>query len=230
MVTAPTAEQLAGWYGDWEEAVVVWDGVEYPVPAQYYSGVMKCIGDMSLITGGASTGEPFIIALGDASIMGADTCMIYSLLDDAPEDAANAGAIYHTVAMRIVTKKIHPLDPKFIESVPWDKVTDRPFGLVPARTIVAQVDATFTIEDDGAFMAICNLDMLEPNKKYIVSWDGSEFVLTSQVASNNKNTFALITGNTMFFTGAGVDTGEPFAIYQFYESGALFTYVASNAV
>lgn len=236
-INTPESGWLETWTSDWSSATVTWDGTSYICKPQFLSGV-KFVGDIGLMMGGASTGEPFIIAMGDEHAFGSDMVLIYSL-EDVPTDILpsqtltftavdgtsyysasvdtlslvsdneylityngehrltatsyvssdtsyvgvgnpsilglgdNTGVAFfiytatasdgtqssavvttdgavsytvsvvyapnvtHTVSLSLVINPITTIDPKFLGDVPWDKITNKPFGVIAAGAVVA---------------------------------------------------------------------------------------------
>ncbi|MBO5435879.1 hypothetical protein J6A31_08805 [bacterium] len=141
----PTAEQLALWLSDWTNAEFTWGETTYTCQPQYVQG-MKCIGNVEAAMGTGDNGMPFVFMMADAATAGANICMIMSLEDAPPEDTTTESTVYHDIAMSMEQQTIVTLDPKFLGDVPWDKITNKPFGDVAAGSVAVE-ETTVTIVD-----------------------------------------------------------------------------------
>lgn len=138
----PTTEYLAFWGGEWNAATLTWDGVDYVCEAQYIEGI-KCIGNIGVMMGTGNTGEPFIMMMADAATLGEDICIIYDVATVPSEETTDGAQVTHDIKLSLEMQEIHTLDPKFIGSVEWKKVTGAPFGDIAAGAVF--VDETITM-------------------------------------------------------------------------------------
>ena len=174
-IFTPSAEQLALWQSDWDNATVTYNGTVYVCEPKDMTG-MKVIGNVDLLMGTGDNGIPFVITVADAAMMGEDIGIIMSVTD-FPSDPENASPITYNVGCRIASTEIIPIDPKFIDDVSWDKISDKPFYEMKAGTVV--VDTTTVdcnTEFDGMYMATID----EPDigaHLYVVEFDGKTYEL-----------------------------------------------------
>lgn len=87
--------------------------------------------------------------------------------------------ITHTISLSALGDSVHTLDPKFLGDVPWDKVSNKPFGTIPAGSVF--VNETITIgpvSDDSiniAPMSTINTDNFVIDALYVVSINGVNY-------------------------------------------------------
>lgn len=161
----PPASYIDTWASDWDTAKVTWDGTIYTTSAKYMGG-MKVIGNLDAYMGIGNSGEPFIGFLADEATYGQDILLVGSLLDLPPEDPANAPVIEHEVSVVLMMNNIKTLDSKFIGDVPWDKVTNKPFGVIPAGAVVA--DESIVVTSELVPLTTLNADNIIMDAQYDV--------------------------------------------------------------
>ena len=156
--------------------IVNWDGKEYPcVGKEYVTDELTsvCIGDVSSLTGGESTGEPFAVVM-----VPGDHARIYR----------HIGNITTKISVTEIKEVVHPMDKEFIpdgvgvtdynklenrpvgkevthsDTLTWDGNTD---GLVSAVEVLFKVsDAVPTKEDcaNGLSLTIAGQTMTVPGE------------------------------------------------------------------
>ena len=159
---------LNKWLEDWTVARVTWDGVVYECEAQIIRND-KLVGNVDSLVGG-DNGLPFLVNC--YSIEGGGAVFGVMAVNDETEST-------HEVSISVLTYSIDHLDTKFIKSIPWKKISDKPFDMTPAGTIVAKGTEDFAMPFDGAFATVVNEITLENNTPYIVEFDGSSYQVTT---------------------------------------------------
>lgn len=111
--------------------IVNWDGKEYPcVGKEYVTDELTsvCIGDVSSLTGGESTGEPFAVVM-----VPGDHARIYK----------RSGTTFTKISVTEIKDVVHPMDKDLLPDdlgggvTSWNDLTDKPFGetVVPGDTL-----------------------------------------------------------------------------------------------
>ena len=147
-------EMVTEWNKNWTSCKLVWDGTEYicePQEMEVGDGTsIKSVGDINfLMTGVRTEGAPPVVLaiLIDAGepIVGA-----YSLLDTVAE-GTEVGSIVatHTISISLNIKEIAQINPKFIPDISWDKISNKPFEILPAGTVAA--DGPIVINEEAEF-------------------------------------------------------------------------------
>lgn len=111
-----------------EPYTVYWDGTTYECVAQDASSLMTgCIVLGNATAWGLSgNNEPFVI--GVFNNIGAS---YFSTTDTEDGGSHSVGIIYNA-------KENYKLNSEYISDVPWDKISDKPFGNIPAGTVVLE--------------------------------------------------------------------------------------------
>lgn len=176
------------------EYKVFWRGSEYYNIATSYTS-----DDASYI----AIGNPSILGLGDDN--GFEYFIYVKTLGDSTQicevvsnqSGASFGIVYapdttHNVALTMNQQGIVTIDPKYIESVSWDKVTDKPFGKITAGTIIipaTKVNITSPFEDDLYYAIVQNMglsDHIRDGGIYLVNIDGITFEANGYVYSTGE--------------------------------------------
>ena len=169
----PPTEYLEIWNGNWNTATLTWDGVDYVCSPQYVQGV-KCIGNIGIMMGTGDTGEPFMMMLADAATFGEDICMIYDVATVPSEGTTDGAQITHDVALSLSMQEIHKIDPKYIGSIEWKKITGAPFGTIPAGSVFVDETVTMCAISTDSTMNVTSLTTMNEN----VVVDDAEYVVT----------------------------------------------------
>lgn len=175
---------------------------------------IKFIGNIDILMG-SDSGVPFLLGLVSAAQTGApvDMFMIMSVYDH-PSDPANAPDITHNVECLTTATDIATIDPKYIKEVSWNKITDRPFGMAPAGTVILD---TVTIncsdlEYDELYAGAVNArDIRQPlgNYLYAVEFDGVQQTVTGEMNYYDENSYFKIECDNFSFDVYSLLNGEP---------------------
>lgn len=125
-----------------KEYIVTWDGIEYPIIAQDYvmdagDGTMVSLGivlgDLGLMTGGVSTGEPFIIMRLHPEfmeLMGGISAMAISILGESS----------FTMSIAYDGEIVHKLDNKYLD-LGWLPIIKKVEEvIIPETTVTVQAE------------------------------------------------------------------------------------------
>lgn len=124
-VTKPVTLTLGGQY------IVNWDGKEYPcVGKEYVTDEMTsvCIGDVSSLTGGESTGEPFAVVMIPAD-MAAE-------LGYSARIYRHKGTTFTKISVTEIKEVVHPMDKALLPDDLGGSVTEA--GKIEALVVLAQ--------------------------------------------------------------------------------------------
>lgn len=195
--------------------LVNWDDKEYQcVGKEYVTEEMTsvCIGDVSSLTGGESTGEPFAVVMIPA---------------DMTAELGYYARIYKhsgmlsvaTITVTEVKDVVHPMDKDLLPPDLAGGVTDyndlknRPFGSDGMKTVEILPETTVEIDPDGGVGAITDTSVTaaKEGQAYTVNWNGTNYHCTARAYVTEGITAGNLLGNAGAMTG-GEDTGEPFVI------------------
>lgn len=169
------------------------DGTEYHVYYNYLTNKSVAVsyvtddatyiglGDPSIMGLGDSTGDNYFIYTKTASDGTVSSAVVASSEWFCDVSIAYAPDTTHNVSVSLNTENIKCLDSKFIPNVPWNKISDKPFGDAYAGTVV--VDET-TVDcqmqfNDGIYANIISTIGLINGSKYSVEFDGGTYELTA---------------------------------------------------
>ena len=176
--------------------VVVWNGVEYTCTALDADGV--CVGNVGALTGGADTGEPFVIANAPA-----EEAAEYGFYGAAfPLDGSTE------VTLSIKAEVVKTIDTKYLPEAL--RFGDKKFD------VEVLPEETFAVE--GEENPISTPFSLTSGDTYLVTWNGAEYTCVAQTQPMEDIGAAFVVGNVAMLNGTG-DTGEPFVVLAF--PGAL---------
>ena len=172
-----------------EEYTVNWNGTDYKCTAHAYgdgtTDVAAAVGNIGLLTGGESTGEPFVIIAvfpEYVSQTGGVTNMVLNT-DGSTGD----------IPVSIKGKTLAYIDSKYIENMYYTESS------VKTLISIVTVAANNSVELDAS------LPLIEGNV-YTVAFNGTNYECT---AMNYNNLIYL--GN-LSLVGGDIDTGEPFFV------------------
>lgn len=172
-----------------EVYTVTWDGEAYECTAiktDITGNTKIVIGDTGMWGIGESNNMPFVIWADLNGNTGADV---------------TTWNVTHTFSIAMHENVLKRLDGKFLpEGLPYSETTT--IEIVPETTY------TFT---DGSVQMEGQID-LEVGQEYIVTWNGTDYTLTSFETTYNSMP-VLAVGNMGLF--GGTDTGEPFIVGNF---------------
>lgn len=178
-----------------DTCTVKWNGTEHICTAQIYaadgqSGV--ALGDLGLMTGGTSTGEPFMIICLDAATA-AESGLGFMVM---PLDGSASATL------SITSEAVKKLDMKFLpDGYPYMEMTD----ILPETTVEIDPDISQGVLPDVLDVKI--------GDTVTVKWNGAEYNCTVALFPNPEIPVPCI-GNIDAVGGTG-DTGEPFVILFF---------------
>lgn len=180
---------LNKWLEDWTIARVTWDGVVYECEPQMHEDD-KLVGNIDALLGG-DNGLPFLVSCYNIEGSGA----ALGIMPIPYQETEST----HEVSISVLTYSINHLDTKFIKSIPWKKISDKPFDMTPAGTIVAKGTEDFAMPFDGAFATVVNEITLENNTPYIVEFDGSSYQVTTTSLVTETDASIYYENEGMFF-------------------------------
>lgn len=157
-----------------EVYTINWDYDIQPYQAIAVSSGL-CIGDPQLIDSTlSSTGAPF--AIYTHTIDGETKTTIIASGSNSSYNVAimHTPTVYHDAKCSAEIVNIQTLDSKFINNVPWDKVSNKPFGWIPAGSVV--VDETFTFNSSADLIPLSiNSYNIVVDAEYQVYMDGTAY-------------------------------------------------------
>lgn len=186
---------------------VNWNGTEFECTAQVYvendiSGV--CLGNLSVMTGGTDTGEPFVIVCFDATTAaGIGAGVVFAPLDGSA-----------SVTLSITGEVVKTIDPKYLpKSLQFGEIQTEIF---PETTFEqAEIMATVPLIEGGI---------------YKVKYNGVEYICTCRSYTNDGLTIYVL-GNYDAFTGESEEgTGEPFVFLSAPSLGVCMVNVFDESV
>lgn len=176
---------------------IVYNGTEYSctgvdtaaIDPEMSGGVL--LGNISLLLGTGDTGEPFVIV---------GTPDMGTIINDV------TGAT--SISIAILSDVVHKLDNKFIDAE-WMATN----VITKGTTIIEEAEYTFNEQDVGYTLFLWNLQtQLIAGNKYIVSFDGKDYVLTASAVADT-----VCIGNLyMLAPSEFQNTYEPFVV-RYYD-------------
>ena len=115
-----------------ETYTYVWDGQEYTSVCVNTNGLLM-IGNTDALSGG-DNGQPVVIARDCNGGMIVDSPSWAAIFLTPPTDPDISGVYPCT----IIGSAIKTIDPKYISDVPWNKISDKPFGDIAAGTVICE--------------------------------------------------------------------------------------------
>ena len=210
-----------------EEYIVTWDDVEYLCIAHSFSG--EAIGNNGILTG--TTDEGFNA---DARFF------IWNSGIVMPYDIGE-----YTFKIEKAVKEVHKLDKKFLppmtETPDWEQNDPTATDYIKNRTHYSKIDvidtvlsSTTILVDDWNHNSYDDRDFysysftgftLNINKKYKVTWDNTEYILTPY-----GNEYDVYLGNDSIagWYGSSSNTGEPFCLNYESEYGNSIVSIDGN--
>ena len=187
---------------------VRWNDTDYICTAQVHEpqeGIQAAaLGDLGGMTGGESTGEPFVVIV----------------LDSATAAAVGAGVMFmaldgsETVTLSIVGEAVKKLDKKFLpeHSHSFKDLRDKPFYIEKGTTVILP-ETTAEVEPGSGEGMLLDVVDLKAGDTIVVKWNGAEYPCTVETYPDPEMP-VLCFGNIALLDGTG-DTGEPFIILSF---------------
>lgn len=121
-------EYVKLWEQDWETVTIVWEGQEYVCEPAMWNGI-KIAGNAPALTGTGNNNMPFVFGIGGLALFERNQILVASLFDTAPAT--------HKVALYMNQPNYVTLDSNYLD-VPWEKVSNKPFGDIAAGTVVVE--------------------------------------------------------------------------------------------
>ena len=180
---------------------ISYNGIEYNCKCINVEG-MFMLGNYGIEMGTGDTGEPFVIAC--QNVDGETMCAIMPL----------DGETSITISISI----IHKLDKKFLPDdiaggADWN-ANEGEAGYIKNRThydTISEIYPETTMALDSGGATLPSDFILELNKQYIISWNGTPYTCTAESVMIDTE-MAIVVGNIGVVMGIGSDTGEPFVI------------------
>jgi hypothetical protein len=151
----PTAEYTELWQSGWSKMILTWGETVYECEPKEVVG-MKVIGNVDAMLGTGNTGEPFVMGILEPPAI-PQRMMVIIDLESAPAGDGSFPTVLRNIAVSMVSREIHTIDPKFIADVSWDKISNKPFGDLAAGSAV--VDETVTLGAAGAITPLTTINV-----------------------------------------------------------------------
>ena len=170
--------------------IVNWNGVEYScLIKQEGDSSIRYLGNPAIGYGGADTGEPFCI---------------YIYVWEGWKFYGTGDPVSLTVSVDIAVPGIKPIDSKYLPDTSWHDIKDKPFGEIMDTLVFPEKQVQF----EGSSYTDYDVQFsLEPNKTYVVNWDGEDYVCDSVYTDWGSGRITVDVG--------GYD-GVPFRIRSYY--------------
>ena len=168
---SPTNELFQSLTGNSEIVRVMWDGTEY-----------ICVGNVDMILNGTDNGIPFLIMLvKDMEVSPGyyeDFFVIMSFVD-APSDTSSE--VLHNVSIEAEQISITTIDPKYIDNVSWEKISDKPFSETLAGTVIVDKAVDCSLQFSGDMYVAEIPELVIGDCSYNVELDGVAYELHANV-------------------------------------------------
>ena len=176
---------------------VNWDGTEYECVGAAFGEKAYVLGNLSILGGGADTGEPFIY--------------IYNIEQAVGQFSTHDTAASHTISVKTTAETVTPMAFDYMpEGYPTKSVQ---------TTMLMNEQVAFALmEEMGLYMAqLTNAFEIVGGQTYTVNWDGTEYECVGVVFN------AIPALGNLSMMGAGDDTGEPFVYaYDIEQAVGMF--------
>lgn len=185
-------DKLILWKNSFDKAIVTWDNIIYECKPEVSNDIVG-IGNLGILND-VDNGIPFIfLNLPDRATH--DGMIIVSVYDDEPTN--------HTFSVNIITENIISIDSKFIDSIEWNKISDKPFGILQANNIIySTIISCNTLEstvDKTLYSCKINPIDLTIGATYNVTFDTISYVLTCGYEDDiNNKVLAKMDGDIQF--------------------------------
>ena len=173
---------------------VNWDGTEYECICVAINSI-PCIGNLSDVSMGDDTGEPFVYLYNSDKGFG-----VFRTTDTAAS---------HTISVKTAAEVITPMAYDYMPE-------GYPTKSVQTTTLMEEHELAFTsVDSKGLYggQLTTALEVVE-GQKYTVNWDGAEYECVCSIFNSN-----LVIGN-LSIAGGSDNTGEPF-LYMYIASQSL---------
>lgn len=163
-------KQIKLWCNGFDKAIVVWEGVTYECEPEIVEGLVR-IGNTRIIED-IDNGIPFFIAVAPPDIPDINGMIVISPYDDEPTE--------RTFSVSIMVEKIVSIDPKFLPSIEWSKISNKPFGTISAGEVMYSTTANCNIATptEGFYGAYIDYVDFVSGLTYTVILDGISYQLT----------------------------------------------------
>lgn len=162
-------EQIELWCNGFDKAIVVWEGVTYECKPEIVDGGMV-IGNTGIFKD-IDNGIPFVIAVSD--IPDINGMVVVSPYDSALTE--------RTFSVSIVVDKIVKIDSKFLPSIEWSKISNKPFGTIAAGEVMYSTTANCNTPEpsiEGFYSCEVDFVHLVIGATYTVVFDAIPYTVT----------------------------------------------------
>jgi hypothetical protein len=209
---------------------VIFNGVEYICSVIYEpDSVTWLIGNTSLLLGtmlSPSLVDGFLSIAENKNLLvdtGEPFCIVW-------HDSINTiGAMYafesgtYNVTVTPMERVVHKLDKKYLPDADWN-AKEGEAGYIknkPLSEEISEVLPETAITLDGEYASLIGTFNLEPDRQYIVSWNGESYTCTA-IGITMEGVTAVILGNAGAAGLDNNDTGEPFYMAYAPLEGGMF--------
>ena len=178
-----SSDVVALFANNFDEAHIVWDDATYKCKPEIIeeTGVTAmCFGNTPLISGGEDNGIPFVIAVAQE---GENFMMFITSIKDVDPESIN-----HTISFSLVTEDVVQIDSKFIPSIKWNQIANKPFGSISAGEIIYSATVNcirLSSEIFGCFLMRETVN-LQVGTTYIVETNGISEEIVCTLEEKNR--------------------------------------------
>ena len=214
-----SSDVVALFANNFDEAHIVWDDTTYKCKPEIIedTGVTAmCFGNTPLISGGEDNGVPFVIAVAQE---GENFMMSIMSIKDADPESIN-----HTISFSLVTEDVVQIDHKFIPSIKWNQIANKPFGSISAGEIIYSATVNcirLSSEIFGCFLMRETVN-LQVGTTYIVETNGISEEIVCTLEEKNR----VLRGNNIVIM---VPPYEDIAVVVQAEGEYTFSIAPKNA-
>ena len=162
-------EQVELWCNGFDKAIVVWEGVTYECKPEIVNGIIR-IGNTGIFED-IDNGIPFLIVVSD--IPDINGMAVVSPYDSAPTE--------RIFSVSIMVEKIVKIDPKFLPSIEWSKISNKPFGTITAGEVIYSTTANCNTPEpiiEGFYSCEVDFVHLVIGATYTVVFDAIPYTVT----------------------------------------------------
>lgn len=186
---------------------------------EMYGMTFIAIGNAEALSGGESTGEPFLVMVYPEELT--EQTGIYAeayniaWVEDTSQSSFMSYYVEGPYIVRTdkINKKFLPDDVGTLVS--WPDIKNKPFGEITVTELVCLPEMTveFDPEKMEGYIVSAPENEIVTGETYTVNWNGAEYTCTAQ-SFDGLGVPAVVLGNLGAMTG-GDDTGEPFIVVMF---------------
>lgn len=165
-------KQIELWNNGFDKAIVTWEGTVYECKPETILDDVIYVGNPGFFVESNDNGIPFIIGVsrpGDTTVGMA----VVSLYDSELTE--------RTFSVSIVTEKIVKIDPKFLPSIQWSKISNKPFGNIAAGEVMYSTTANCNTPEpsiEGFYSCEVDFVHLIIGATYTVVFDAIPYTVT----------------------------------------------------